>query len=152
MDENAKRRYEYLKKKNQEKNKQERWENNTLFMECIQKIGDFKMISENECEQLLEKISLAIPFFYSGHIKWDETKCEKKIVEYDQLKNYIDVSKYYYVIWDDYEIPPIKCRLQSIIDNVDDVEAVSFGYLIISDDYKIVLESKKFGSVNFGIL
>ena len=60
----------------------------------------------------------------------------------------MDVSQYYYIIWHDYELPAIKCRLQSIINNADDVEAVSFSYLMISDDYKVVLESKKFGFVN----
>lgn len=151
LDDKNQKRYEYLKKKKNEEIEQNKWRNNELFMDFIQKIDDVNVISDGYCKLLLERLTNIVSINSAGHIDWYEAKCDKGVVEYDQLGDYVDVSKQYFIIWDDYDLPVIKCRLQSIIDNVDDIEAVTFSYLVISEDFKVILESKKFGFINIGI-
>lgn len=152
MNKETKRRYEYLKKKHQEQLKLNKWQHNALFMEIVNKISEISIISDNESKLLIERLSSFFSFYSSGHINWNESKCKKKKVSYVELSDYVDISKDYYVIWDNYDLPAVKCKLQSIINNVDDVEAVAFGYLIISEDFKVIMESEKFGFVNMCIL
>ena len=151
LDKKTKKRNEYLKKKKQEEIKKNKWRNNVLFMECIRKIGEANIISDGYCKSLLERLTNIISINSAGHVDWHEAKCDKSVVEYNQLSDYVDVSKQYYIIWDDYDLPVIKCRLQYIIDNFEDIEAVTFSCLVISEDFKVILESKKFGYINIGI-
>ena len=51
-----------------------------------------------------------------------------------------------------YSLHVIKCKLQSIINNADDIESVAFSYLIISENFKVIMESEKFGSLNLCII
>lgn len=152
MNDDAKKRYEYLKKKQQEQIKLNKWQHNNLFMEFVQKINEITIISDDECKQLIERLSGSVSFFASGHINWKDSKYKKNKVSYLELSDYTDISKEYYVIWDDYDLPVVKCKLQSIINNVDDVEAVAFSYLILSEDFKVIMESEKYGFLNMCII
>ena len=152
MDEKMKIKYEQLKKNNAKKNKELVWEKNALFTECMHSIREAQIIPEDSCNEILETLNKILHFSAAGHIAWEETKLKYFVVTYDELHKYIDIYKKYYIIWDNYDLPAIMCGLQSIIKNVEDIEAVAFNYLIISEDYKIIMESKKFGYVNIAIL
>ncbi len=152
MNEEAKKRYEYLKKKQQEQIKLNKWKNNNLFMEFVQNVYEIDIISDDEYKLLIERLSYSISFYSSGHINWKDSKCKKNKVTYLELSDYVDISKDYYVIWDNYDLPAVKCKLRSIINNADDIEAVAFSYLIISDDFKVIMESEKFGFLNMCII
>lgn len=152
MNEDAKKRYEYLKRKQKEQIKLYKWQHNNLFMEFVKKIDEIQIISDDECELLIDKFSGSILFYSSGRINWNDSKWKKNKVSYLELGNYVDLSKDYYVIWDNYDLPVIKCKLQSIINNADDIESVAFSYLIISENYKVIMESEKFGFLNLCII
>ena len=152
MNEDAKKRYEYLKKKQHEQIKLNKWRHNKLFMEFVKKIKEIEIISDDECKPLIDKFSDSISFYSSGHIDWNDSKWKKNKVSYLELGNYVDSSKDYYVIWDNYDLPIVKCKLQSIINNADDIEAVAFSYFIISEDFKVLMESEKFGFLNLCII
>ena len=152
MNEDTKKRYELLKKKQQEQMKSSKWQHNNLFMECVQKLNEVEMISDEQCKLIIGKISAMISLYSSGHINWSDTKYKKNRIAYSQLGNYVDTLKDYYIIWDNYDLPAIKCKLQYIINNSDDVEAVSFSYLIISENFNVIMESEKFGYLNVCII
>ena len=152
MNEDAKKRYEYLKRKQKEQIKLYKWQHNNLFMEFVKKIDEIQIISDDECELLIDKLSGSILFYSSGRINWNDSKWKKNKVSYLELGNYVDSSKDYYVIWDNYDLPVIKCKLQSIINNADDIESVAFSYLIISENFKVIMESEKFGTLNLCII
>ena len=152
MNEDAKKRYEYLKRKQKEQIKLYKWQHNNLFMEFVKKIDEIQIISDDECKLLIDRFSGSILFYSSGRINWNDSKWKKNKVSYLELGNYVDSSKDYYVIWDNYDLPVIKCKLQSIINNADDIESVAFSYLIISEDYKVIMESEKFGFLNLCII
>ncbi len=152
MNDDKKKRYDYLKKKQLEKIKKSKWQNNEFFIECISRIGEYKIISSDQADLMIERISKVVSFNLAGHINWEGKKYKKITVEYEKLGDLVDVSKNYYIIWDNYELPAIKCQLVSIIDIADYVESVSFSYLIISEDYSIIMESKKFNQLNICFL
>ena len=68
---------------------------------------------------------------------------------YEELENYVCLENYYYIIWDDSNIPIVKCKLRFIKENVDALEAVSFSFLLVSEIENSVFESKKFGELYF---
>lgn len=138
-----KARYEYLKKINQEKIKEKKWKNNVLFMEFLQSIQEIKIISENQSKKIIDNIYTRFNLYDSGHVIWNTFKGKQEIISYSDLTKYINVDNSYYIIWDNNDIPMIKCKLKSLIDNVDDTEAVSINFWIVSEDYNIILESKK---------
>ena len=152
MNEDAKKRYAYLKRKQNEQTKLYKWQHNNLFMEFVKKIDEIQIISDDECKLLIDRFSSSILFYSSGRINWNASKWKKHKVSYLELGNYVDLSKDYYVIWDNYDLPVIKCKLQSIINNADDIESVAFSYLIISENYKVIMESEKFGFLNLCII
>lgn len=59
-------------------------------------------------------------------------------------------EKEYYVIWPDAEIPIIKCNIDDILDNIDDVLAVSFDTWLISVDMKRLIEFYHEGDITLG--
>ena len=61
MNEKNQRKYEELKKKQQEHMIIKKWQSNSLFMECIQKIDKIDIIPETQCELLLNKVEDIIP-------------------------------------------------------------------------------------------
>ena len=48
MNEDAKKRYEYLKRKQNEQIKLYKWQHNNLFMEFVKKIDEIQIISDDE--------------------------------------------------------------------------------------------------------
>lgn len=58
---------------------------------------------------------------------WKIGICKNKVEAFE--KN----NKKYYVIWDSYDIPCVYCELESIIDKLDDILAVSFNTWILSE-------------------
>ena len=152
MNEKIQRKYEELKKKQQEHMKNIKWQSNELFMECIQKINKIDIIPETQCERLLNRVEEIIPMTLSGHVDWNKMKHGRETISYGQIENYLETHTNYFVIWNNCDLPIIKCDLQSIIDYHVDFEAVDFGYLAISEDLNVILEAVKFGCVNMGIL
>lgn len=152
MNEKNQRKYEELKKKQQEHMKIKKWQSNSLFMECIQKIDKIDIIPETQCELLLNRVEDIIPITLAGHVDWNKMKHERETISYRQIENYLETHENYYVIWNNCDLPIIKCDLQSIIEHFVDFETVDFSYLAISEDLNVILEAVKFGYVNMGIL
>lgn len=123
-----------------------------LFMECLHKVGDVSVVSEEQYKLLFETFLGTIPINEAGHVDWTKIKCEKIRVAYNQLKDYADSFMNCYIIWNDYDLPPIKCKIQSVINNSDEFESVAFSYIALSEDFKLVFESEKFGFVNLGVM
>ncbi len=127
------------------------WKENVLFREFIRNISYIDFLSDEDSEHIFKEISEHVPVSVSGHIEWKKVKNAKLNVRYDELKNYLDLSDTYFIIWDNSDIPTVKCTLESIVKNVDDIEAVAFSFIIVSEKMDIFLESVKFGKLNLHI-
>ena len=64
----------------------------------------------------------AIPISDAGHIVHEKAN---GIIElsYEQLGDYLDLYEDYYVIWDNSELPAVKCKLFRVVENIDSIEA-----------------------------
>ena len=149
MDENVKRKYELLKKKKQEELQKNSWKRNTMFCEFIEKLPELEFVPEEKAKEIVEQIDSDFPLSIAGHIDSEKVDCCREIVTYEELENYVCLENYYYIIWDDSNIPIVKCKLRFIKENVDDLEAVSFSFLLVSEIDNSVFESKKFGELYF---
>lgn len=72
-------------------------------------------------------------------------------LSYEQLGDYLDLYEDYYVIWDNSELPAVKCKLFRVVENIDSIEAVAMNFFIISETASTVMESVKFGKVHLYI-
>ncbi len=107
----------------------------TLFEECIAVLKNYSIVEDNKLiDQILSNLNLT---FY-GQIDFSKytDSHEVSLNEIHMLPG----EKEYYIIWTDAEIPIIKCNIDDILDNIDDVLAVSFDTWLISVDMKRIIE------------
>lgn len=107
----------------------------TLFEECIAALKNYSIVEDNKLiDQILSNLNLT---FYG---KVDFSKyADSHEVSLNEI-HMLSGEKEYYVIWTDVEIPIIKCNIDDILDNIDDVLAVSFDTWLISVDMKRLIE------------
>lgn len=147
MDENTKRKYELLKKKQQEDLNSKQWRNNEFFCDYIDKLFEKEILSETRAKEIIRNFSKLYPISIGGHIDAKNMNVKRINLSYEQLANYLCLDDYYYIIGDDISIPIVKSKLIYLIQNIDDLEAISFSFIMISEDMNIVLESNKFGYI-----
>lgn len=105
----------------------------TLFEECLEALGSCEIVSERESGAALE----ALPLTDYGHL--DKKACGSfREVSLSEMSEMPDFS--YYVIWDNAEIPVIKCRLKDALNCLDDVLAVSFITWLLAEDFSYAAE------------
>ena len=150
MNEELRKKYQLLKEKNKEKVRDFSWKSNVLFTECVDILHGCKIISLEETERLFEQLRKNFPMTKCGCIDWNYIKMSLKIHDVHEIKNVCDVSAEYYILWDQKGIPFVRCQLMKIIDNLDDVLAVSFDTWILSYDGKEVIEFQHEGNVTYG--
>lgn len=140
MDEEVRKRYQLLKEKNQLKVKELNWKNNILFKECIDSLDECKVLSLEESEALFNQINDNFPMTSYGCIDW---KSVKDCIEIEHISDIYNIFKNcyeYYILWDQKDIPCVSCKLATIIENIDDVLAVSFDTWLLSKDRKEIIE------------
>lgn len=88
----------------------------TLFEECIAALKNYSIVEDNKLiDQILSNLNLT---FYG---KVDFSKyADSHEVSLNEI-HMLSGEKEYYVIWTDAEIPIIKCNIDDILDNIDDV-------------------------------
>lgn len=150
MDKEKRKRYQLLKEKNKTKNKEWNWQKNVLFKECIDSLNEYSILSLKETEDLFKQLRYNFPMTNYGCIDW------KKVNDAIVIKNIRDISDIFnksyecYILWEQQELPGVSCKLAKIIDNIDDVLAVSFDTWLLSKDKKEIIEFHHEGKVVYG--
>jgi hypothetical protein len=140
-----------LKKKNKINAIQKAWENNTLLQECIEFTGA-KILNYEEGNQILEEIQGKIPFTLDGRVDFTKFKSKNIINTISSINESITISTEFYVMWDEVNLPCLKCELKDIIKFIDDVTAVSFDTWMVSSDYNTIIEFYHEGEITLGIV
>lgn len=117
----------------------------TLFEECIAVLQKYSIIEDKKLEnQILSNLHLT---FYG---KVDFSKyADSHEVDLDEIR-LLSGEREYYVVWSDCTIPIIKCNIIEILNNIDDVLAVSFDTWLISIDMKQIIEFYHEGDITLG--
>jgi len=123
----------------------------TLLDECLEVLNDYEKIEDENHKKLEIKFHSLVKFTSWGRINWDILKDNTIIDDIEKLKkNYGSLN--FYIIWGEIDLPIIKCEFSNIIDNLDDVLAVSFDTWLLSYDKKIVIEFYHDGEITVGRL
>ena len=150
MNEEMKKKYDELKKKNRIYAIQKSWENNVLLQECIEATGG-RTLNYNDGNKVMDEIQKKIPFRL-GRVDFSKFKFKTNINTIDSISKLIKNSTEIYVMWDNANLPCLKSELKDIIKFIDDVTAVSFDTWIVSTDYNTIIEFYHKGEVTLGIL
>ncbi|MDE6707053.1 MAG: hypothetical protein K2K06_03335 [Oscillospiraceae bacterium] len=115
----------------------------TLFEECIAVLQKYSIIEDSN---LKNKILSNLNFTFYGKLDFSTyADCHKVSLNKIRL---LPSEREYYVVWNDCTVPIIKCNITELLNNIDDVLAVSFDTWLISVDMKQIIEFYHEGDVN----
>lgn len=149
MNEEIKKKYEELKKKNRITSIQKSWENNMLLQDCIESTGG-KVLPYDDGNKISEEVQSKIPFL-NGRVDFSKFKYKKSINIISGINELINSSIEFYVMWDEANLPCLKIELKDIINSIDDITCVSFDTWVVSSDYNIIIELYHEGEITLGI-
>ena len=103
--------------------KRKKWKENELLQDCIKSLNNVELL-END-EQIHQTISSIYERFSVKAFQQQVNICEMNLIP--------DMD--YYIVWDNAELPAIKCKGKYILEGYDDVVAVSFDTYIVAEDF-----------------
>lgn len=138
MNEEQKKKYQLLKEKNQKMVKEFAWKDNVLFQECVEALGECKVLSTEETDKIADMLQKNFPFRY-GTIDWNSLPDSIEIKQ-EELTLKFNRTTSYYILWDNGSVPFLLAEFGKITDAMDDVLAVDFNTWLLSLDGKEVIE------------
>lgn len=131
MDNNKREKLQELIKKNKIRLKQKYLSDNELFQNCLKKITDAEIIEENaETENIVDLMESRF------NIKYHHVDSSYEISP-DKL--FLNSEQKYYIIWDNADIPVLKCSGKYILQCLEDVFSVDFDTYIVSENFKEII-------------
>lgn len=118
MNEGQRNRLVELKLENQKHRKKLQWKNNALMQECLNTLGNYQIISDEDAVHSILEIA--------------NSERIERIHHSD--KPMLKKNHSYYVIWDNEELPIIKCNGHDILENWIDVIAVAFDTCFVDSE------------------
>lgn len=109
----------------------------TLLEECKECLGEKCLVIEGDKKKLIiERFYSKVKFTKWGRIDWE------KVGRYSvcNLEDLHDCKDNYYIIWDEVTLPILYVNICDIIENLDDVTAVSFDTWLVSENLDVIIE------------
>ncbi len=149
MNEENRKRYEELKKRNTEKIKKIEYSHNILLQECLVALNKNQYTLNDKEEKLVfEMFNVKVPTLEWGRVDWRNINSYNKIENVFQLLDRIKNNEYY-IIWGK-GLPILKSNIDSIIDCIDDITAVSFDTWLFATNYSEIIEFYHEGEIVIG--
>ncbi|MBN2908783.1 hypothetical protein JQC72_04505 [Polycladomyces sp. WAk] len=129
----------------------------TLFEECIHALGEnCKVLSKEETNRLFSKLGEKFPFTSWGRIDWEKVDNRLYLASSDEIIRYFKretnpFNGIVYIIWDEAALPAVKSDLQTILQVIDDVTAVSFDTWLYCPSDEYVIEFYHEGEIVLGM-
>lgn len=115
-------RLKQLKEKNKLFVRRKKWEENQLLQDCIKVLHSLELVeNEEQIQKIISSMQERFSFGAYHQLNIDEM-------------NLIPAMNYY-IVWDNAELPIIKCKWKYILESFDDVVAVSFDTYIVAEDF-----------------
>lgn len=150
MNEENRKRYYLLRERSQKRIKQLYWQNNVLFQECIEALKMYKVLTLEDTDFIFRQMATNFPMTDYGCICWKKIDSKIEIKKIYDIFNICSEQQEFYILWDNLGLPGVQCKLDTIIENIDDVLAVSFDTWLLSRDKKEVIEFYHEGSIVYG--
>ncbi|PEA18399.1 hypothetical protein CON40_25110 [Bacillus cereus] len=128
----------------------------TLLEECIEALGEYIEISDNnQGKMIVKSFGNTFPITSWGRVDWSNIQNYGDLYNEDEIKLYLQncfgtYSQTVYIIWDNARVPIIKTNLHQVLKVIDDVTAVSFETWIYSPDMGYVIEYHHDGEIRIG--
>ena len=116
MNEEQKRKLESLKLQNQKHMKELQYKNNVLLQECLSALETYQIISD---EKIVYHVLQIV----------DDCCRENSVQRFMFVK-----ERNYFVVWDNVQVPIIKCTGHDIEKNLDDIVAVAFDTYFVDEE------------------
>ena len=113
----------------------------TLFEECLAALGSYKIAKLYEAKMALAQLKLT----EYGRLDLKRYKSPHRVT-LPELRKLSDFSCY--VIYNNAELPVIKCRFKRVLECLDNVLAPSFDTWILSENYTKIIEFHRSGEIN----
>lgn len=128
------------------------WSDN-LLSEGIEALGsNIKIYDESVRNQVWEEWEKRFPQHFKnmmGRVNWSSSEKCYQLIEIENVKQYGVEETDVYILWDNQNFV-ISTKLINIIENYDDVTAVSFDTWFVSVDYNFVIENYHEGEIIIG--
>jgi len=111
----------------------------TLLQECIGALKpNIEIIKGDDSNKLFKSFEKLFVFTEYGRIDWSYYKDKLTVKSLNDLYN-LPIEKCT-IFWNDDSLPVIKTDFKLLLDNIDDVLAVSFDTWVLSESNDIVIE------------
>lgn len=129
----------------------------TLFEECLQVLGkNAEVLSTEETNNTFKIFTNLFPMTSWGRVDWEKVDNTIDINEIgsieEYLYNYNKLDRTVILLWDEASLPAVRTDLDTIVNNIDDVIAVSFNTWIFSPELKYLIEFYHENEVTLGML
>ncbi len=123
----------------------------TLFDECRMALSEYFYLLDKKEEEMVLKELYKYPFEF-GTLNWKSPYIkELALADILQLISEKKVSKEVYVVADVADIPLFKTKLDLILNNMDDVSAISMKVFLVNK-YYIATFTSTLSEIRFGML
>lgn len=150
MNEETRKRYQLLRERTQKKIEQLYWQNDVMFQECIEALKMYKVLTLEDTELIFRQMASNFPMTDYGCIYWKKIDSKVLIKKISDIFEVCSEQQEFYIIWSEQGLPSVQCKLNAIIENIDDVLAVAFDTWLVSNDKKEVIEFYHEGSIVYG--
>ncbi|MCM1132533.1 MAG: hypothetical protein NC340_03580 [Ruminococcus flavefaciens] len=131
MDNQARKKMRELIDKNRISLRQKHLLDNALLRDCLEKITDVEIIdSSDRADELLDLMESRFQIEYH-HVKGS--------FEISGSNVFLNAGQKYYIIWDNADLPVLKCSGADVLQYPDDIFAVDFDTYIVSDDFREII-------------
>lgn len=116
---------------------------NLLFEELIEALeDDYVVLTKEQSIEIIVEQSELFPPLINGRVDWEKVAEKKVFHEGKELticgKSPSEIEAF--LIFDNMKLPGIKTRLSRVLDNLEDVKAVSFDEWIYCREEKTLIE------------
>ena len=116
MDEERKKKLESLKIQAKINERKQSLQKNVLLQECLEVLSSYSIVEDENEIEYIESLASSLDFEMYSH--------DDQVIMEDALK--------YYIVWDEASLPVIITNGKIIMENWDDVMAVSFETYFVS--------------------
>ena len=128
---------------------------NVLYEECLMALdANVTMMDLNQSKNHADEIFKKFPLTNWGGIKWLDKGVLFQSIDFHSFKSFLLdrelLNEECFVLWGDPTLPILITNLLLVINNIDDVTAVSFDTFIFIKEKCILIEIRHDGSITLG--
>ncbi len=111
-----------------------------LLKECIEILDTKKVFDFSESKVIFNNFERQIEFTFYGRVDWSKYEAKINIENNLDILTHVDRNDSCYFLWNDMNLPVIESNINNLLNNIDDVLAVSFDTWVWIKTKNIIIE------------